>query len=126
MAARVFAASLVLVALYGCGGTVKYFKVTSYPEGAVVYVDGEPRGETDFERLKIEFEPEDRLVTLRLEKEGYQSAGAVLGAGSPEHLAFFLQESPRNAEILQVLKSILETLDRLSADLKRALEERQK
>lgn len=112
------------VALSGCGPRVRYFRVSSYPEGAVVYVDGEPRGETNFERLGIEFEPEGRLVTLRLEKAGYQSAGAVLGEDSPRHLAFFLQETPRNAEILQVLKSILEALDRLSAELKRESETR--
>lgn len=101
----------------GCQSHVRYFKVTSYPEGATVYVDGEARGQTTFSRLEIDFGSEEKLVTMRVEKAGYQPTGAVLSSGSPGELAFFLEEAPQNREILEVLRSILKVLDRLSIDL---------
>lgn len=100
----------------GCTSHVRYFRVTSFPEGATLYVDGEDRGQTTFGALEIDFRSADSLVTLRLEKPGYHPTGAVLSASSPGDLAFFLQEAPQNREILDVLKGILRALDRLSSE----------
>ena len=107
----------------GCETTEKYFKITSFPEGATVYVDGEPRGQTNFKRLEVDFEREDKLVTVRLEKDGYQTTGIVLSKRSPQEIAFFLDEAPSNQEILQVLKDILKVLDRISTEINQSLGE---
>jgi hypothetical protein len=109
-------ALVVLCAAAGCGSHVRYFRVTSYPEGATVYVDGEDRGQTTFSRLEVDFGSEDQLITLRLEKPGYQPTGTVISRNSPAVLAFFLEEAPQNREILETLKGILKVLDRLSSD----------
>ena len=113
---RAFLASAAAVALLaGCETTARHFKVTSFPEGATVYVDGEPRGQTNFNRLEVDFAQEDRLVTLRIEKEGFQPTGTILSKDSPREMAFFLAQAPRNQEILGVLKDILQVLDRIAA-----------
>lgn len=111
--------ALALVAFcssVGCGSHVRYFRVTSYPEGATVYVDGEDRGQTTFSRLEVDFGSTDQLVTIRLEKPGYQPTGTVISRNSPAVLAFFLEQAPQNREILETLKGILKALDRLSSD----------
>ena len=107
----------------GCSSTtVKYFKVTSFPKNAMIYVDDEKKGPTDFSRLEIKFQ-EERMVTLRVEKEGYQTTGAVLSLESPQELAFFLQEAPKNKEIIAVLQSIRTVLDQISGQLTKGLSE---
>jgi len=106
----------------GCETTGEYFKVSSYPEGAMVFVDGERRGQTNFGKLEVNFEPEDKVVTLRLEKEGYQTTGMLLTRNSPRQMMFFLEEAPRNLEILKVLKDMLQVLDRISNDLRQSTE----
>jgi hypothetical protein len=58
-----------------------------------------------------------------VEKEGFQTTGAVLSEESREEVAFFLQQAPKNDEILNVLKGIHQVLDRVSSDLSRPVEE---
>lgn len=102
----------------GCESTMKYFRVSSFPEGATVYVDGEPRGQTNIARLGVDFETEEKRATIRIVKEGYQTTGTVLSDKSSPEIAFFLAEAPKNQEILQVLKDMLQVLDRMSAELR--------
>ena len=105
--------ALLLTALVSCESTKRYFTVSSHPEGAVIFVDSEPRGQTNFECLVIDFKKR-RHALVRVEKEGYQADGMVLSAESPRYIAFFLQESPSNKSILQVLNQLHQVLDRLS------------
>lgn len=108
----------------GCAGgppPQRYFRITSYPQGATVYVNGEPVGTTDVARLRVDFE-EDPLVNLRLQKDGYQPTGIVLSPGSPGELAFFLEEAPHNSRILSVLTAIRDKLDEISNQLQKGLE----
>ena len=107
----------------GCETAVRYFRITSFPDGARVFVDGELRGETNFEKLGINFESEERLSTVLVKKDGYQATGTVLSLNSPKEIAFFLQEAPKNHELLAVLKNILQVLDRLSTNLSERAEE---
>jgi PEGA domain len=101
----------------GCGTTGKNFKITSYPAGATVFVDGELRGQTgDDASVYIKFHP-DPLVTIRLQKEGYQPTGAVLSVESPDEIAFFLQEAPHHEKVLETLKDIRNVLDQISTQL---------
>lgn len=114
------AAGLLLIVANGCRQTEKVFKVTSFPSPATIYVEGENRGQTDMERLKVSFLSK-RLVTLRLAKEGFQPTGIVLSAESPEELAFFLQEAPDNKQVIKTLQDIGNKLDRLPGQLSEAL-----
>ena len=94
----------------GCSGPpTKIFRVTSYPPGATIYVDGRPRGQTDMDKLSVEFEKP--RATIRLEKEGFGATGAVVGLMSPEEQAFFLQEAPANKAIIDLLTRISRTLE---------------
>ena len=110
-------AAIVWLAASGCATGRRYFRVTSYPQGATVYVDGESRGQTDFDRLEVDFGSGEGQVILRVEKQGYQPAGGVLSSGSPREVAFFLQEVPRNEEILEAMSRILQGIDRISSQL---------
>jgi hypothetical protein len=116
--------ALIILTGFGCESTVRQFKVTSFPEGATVYVNGEVRGQTNYNQLAVDFDQEDKLVTLRLEKAGYQTTGTVLSQGSPREMAFFLQEAPNNQKILDVLRSIREVLDRIAVGLRERIEEK--
>jgi len=99
-------ALLVLTAAAGCAArTERLFTVTSIPPGAKIYVDGEFRGTTDEARLAVVF-PHRRPVTLRLEKDKYQTTGMVLHPESSSKLPFFLAEAPKNDEILESLQNI--------------------
>ena len=114
-----FAAVLLPSLALGCGGPgERLFQVASYPSGATIYINGEPQGQTDVAKLKINFEM-DQLVNLRLEKTGYQPTGTVLSNRSPEELSFFLEESPNNQKILGVLQDIRAVLDQISGQLQR-------
>ena len=116
MRATIAAACLpALLAFAGCGAPTKVFKVASFPAGATVYVDDKPRGQTEMERLQVIF-PRP-LVTIRLEKEGYQPAGAVIGPDSSPELAFFLHETPDNRKILKALDDILRTLVQIREEI---------
>ena len=73
----------------GCASKSTYFRVTSYPEGATVYVDGESRGQTHFDRLEVDFGSGDEQVILRVEKQGYQPTGVVLSSTSPREISLW-------------------------------------
>ncbi len=120
----VFLASLSLL-WGGCKATEKSFKITSFPQGARIYVDGDPRGETDMEKLLISFRA-NPLVTLRLEKEGFQTTGRVLNIESEAEIAFFLQESPNNKEILETLNNIQRLLERFPSEVRNLLRQSSK
>ena len=106
----------VLVALQGmgCESTQRFFRVNSYPEGAVVYVNDEPRGQTNFEKLLVDFK-NSAFVTVLVKKDGYQSSGLVLSKTSPERVTFFLEEAPSNESILRELDGLQRALDRLTS-----------
>ncbi len=110
----------VLLTAVGCKQTEKVFKVTSFPAGATIHVEGESLGQTDMDRLKVSFKPK-RLVTLRLAKEGFQPTGIVLSVESPEELAFFLQEAPNNLQVIKTLQDIRTSLDRLPGQISDAI-----
>lgn len=104
----------LLLAAYlapGCSAPRKIFKVTSYPVGATIYVDGEKKGLSDMEKLLVTFGSSTQAI-LRLEKEGYQPTGTVLKVESNEVQFFPLQESPNNLKIIQSLNNIQRLLDR--------------
>jgi hypothetical protein len=107
----------LLAVASGCLHPQRQFRVTSYPSGATVFVEGEKRGQTDMERLNVEFSGKD-LVTIRLDKEGYQASGQVLGLDSPHELFFVLQEAPQDRDVLERLKRIETQLERLSAEVR--------
>ena len=100
----------------GCGTTEKHFNVTSFPEGATIFVDGEPRGQTNTGKLRVDF-GNDEYVAIRLQKDGFQTTGQVLSSKSPSHLAFFLQETPSNQDILNVLRGLQRLVDQMSRRL---------
>lgn len=120
-AVRWTAALAAVALLSACTPSQKQFKVTSYPPGATIYVEDKPRGQTNVEKLNIDFRAK-RLVTVRLDRAGYQSTGMVLSGDDPEELFFVLQQSPISKEINDALKNIqtlLETLPgRISDQLK--------
>lgn len=107
--------------LPGCFGSKRYFSIRSYPQGAVIYVDDEPRGQTDFQRLAVDFGDRD-TVTVRVIKDGYQPEGQVLDSGSPRDLVFFLEEAPRSGRFVEELTAIHRALDRLADRLAERLE----
>lgn len=107
--------------LVGCKASGKrYFNVSSVPAGATIYIEGEPRGQTDEQRLELNFPNEEDLVTLKLEKEGYQTTGMVINLYSPGRLVFFLQEAPNNRKLLEVLNNLQRTLGQMSAQAEKA------
>ena len=89
----------------GCGNTRKFYRVTSYPEGAVVYVDDKPRGQTDFEKLLVDYQNKS-FVTLRLEKDGYQTNGVTLSETSPGEVMFYQDRAPQNDDILRQIGEV--------------------
>jgi len=114
--------SLVLIPIVwvGCSTTEKSFKVTSHPQGATIYVDGDPRGQTNMAMLNISFNVKPR-VQIWVEKEGYQTDGKIVDLQSPEDVAFFLKEAPNNKKILETLTNIERHLERLPVDLRNIL-----
>ena len=104
----------------GCSTPQKTFKVSSFPEGATIYVDDEPRGQTPDDRLKITFSPRP-MKRLRLEKDGYQPVVDVLSFESREELYFALQESPNNQKILKSLNDIQRTMEKFPNQLSEIL-----
>src|SRR5688572_27036630 len=96
----------------GCEATQKTFKVTSVPPGATIYVNGEPKGQTDVEKLIIGFYP-NRLATLRVEKDGYYPEGVVLSIEDREELFFTLKRSPDNERITDILTNIQRLMNQL-------------
>ena len=101
----------------GCKSSEKLFKVTSYPQGAKIFVDGRQAGVTDMEKLSVSFARKP-LATIRLEREGYQSDGINVSMESPEVISFFLQESPHNKEIIDGLTKISDKLQQLLEQIK--------
>jgi hypothetical protein len=110
-------ALLAAILTAGCGTTGKNFKITSYPSGATIFLDGDRWGQTDADKVFVDFKSADQLVTLRLQKDGFQPTGAVLTYESPGEMAFFLQEAPNNQKILEVLRSIRDVLDQISTQM---------
>ena len=100
----------------GCGVPQKQFKVTSYPPGATIFIDNEPRGQTDDDKLTVEFYPK-AFRTLRLEKDGFQTTGDVLEETSKDHLAYNLQEAPNTKRTLTVLQNIQKSLDQMTGSI---------
>ncbi len=113
----------LLIVPGGCKSHEKIFKITSYPQGAKIYVDAKQRGITDMERLAISFDSKP-LATIRLEREGYQSDGINVSMESPEVISFFLQESPNNQQIIKGLEKISDKLELLIQELKRSSPEK--
>ena len=101
-------------AMTGCESTRKSVMIRTFPEGAVVWVDDEPRGQTNFEKLVVDFKNRESVI-LRIEKDGYQSEGQVLARNSTvDRLTFFLDKSPENEVILRRLSDLQQALDSLS------------
>ncbi|MBI4585435.1 MAG: PEGA domain-containing protein [Planctomycetes bacterium] len=109
---------------WGCGAPQKQFKVTSFPPGATIFLDGEPIGQTNQEKLTVEFVKP--YVTIRLEKEGFQTTGDVLDETTKDHLAYNLQEAPNNRRILEVLTNIQRLLEQLSGQIEKSVSEKNK
>ncbi len=118
---NLFLVSLAATALLSaCSSTKRrLFQVQSFPPGATIFVNGEPRGQTDEQRLLIDFPEEAHLVTLRLEKEGYQPTGVVLNWQSQGQYSFFLQEAPENRRLLESLNSIQRSLAQIAVQLEK-------
>ncbi len=117
------AVSLAVIG-WGCGVPQKQFKVTSFPPGATIFLDGVPVGQTNVEKQTVKFDKP--FVTLRLEKEGFQTTGDVLDETTREHLAYNLQEAPNNRRILEVLTNIQRLLEQLSGQIEKSVSEKNK
>ena len=105
--------TLATAALFtACGGGQKIFKVTSHPKGATIYIDDKNVGQTDMEKLNVTF-IRNPQVTLRLEKDGYQSKGHTLKFESDREQFIVLDEAPNNKAITEGLKKIEVQLDTL-------------
>jgi len=113
------AALLAALTTLGCSSSKKHFTVTSFPSGATIFVNGEPRGMTDMAKLAVDFPNEDTLVPIRIEKDGYQTTGAVVNRGSGYQLSFFLQEAPNNKKIIELLSNIQRALGQIAAQLEK-------
>ena len=115
-----FATALFLWAVAGlgagCGAGQKYYEVTSHPTGGTIYVDEAQKGVTDEERLLVVFPPKG-YVTLRVEKDGYQTEGVILSPELEGPIRFYLKERPRADEVLQQLEQIEVRLERMSTRL---------
>ncbi len=107
---------LVLGLAAGCGSSQKIFTITSYPQGATIFVDNQPRGQTDMEKLLVSFAAKPQAI-VRLEKEGYQPTGTVLKMESEGVQFFALSESPNNAKTLEALNNIQRDLERFMTQL---------
>ena len=92
-------AVLLPALIVSCQSSSKTFTIRTHPEGAVVWVDDEPRGETDFEKLVVSFEKHDSAM-IRVEKDGFQPQGLVVDAESPQTLNFVLEIAPNNETVL--------------------------
>lgn len=57
--------------LASCSGRARYVDVDSQPPGAILYVDGERRGQTRA-TVQLDFEGDDDRVLLQLLKPGYR------------------------------------------------------
>ena len=115
---RIFSVLLLaaVIAGSGCSSDQKIFKVTSYPQGATIYVDEVPRGQTDMEKLSINFDRRDQVI-LRLEKDGYQPTGRVLKIESDRFQFFPLEQAPNSQEILKTLNAQKQTLEEIQRTL---------
>ena len=128
---RLFPALLLAAALAGpgCSSRQKVFKVTSYPQGATLYIDEVPRGQTDMDRLSVDFTKKEQVI-LRLEKEGFQSTGRVLKFESDRFQFFPLEQAPNSQKIIETLNAQRRTLEEIQRTLQTFLnqvtEERKK
>ncbi len=122
MKAMIAVASLALLASVapGCGSPQKIFKITSWPDGAIIYVDEVQRGQTDMEKLSVDFGHRDQVI-VRLAKDGYQSTGRVLKITSDRVQFFPLEQSPDNQKIIETLHAQQRTLDAIQRSLERFL-----
>ena len=103
-------AAVVAAGAAGCGAPVKTFTVVSYPPGASIYVDEVQAGQTDRERLQVDFR--GRLYrTLRVEKPGYQTEGLIISPHSPPRIDLFLKRAPDPEGILKKLAELEAKLD---------------
>ena len=119
-----FGSGLVSLLGSGCGAPEKLFEIRSFPPGAMIYVDDRDQGQTD-KKVLVDFRRKPQ-VTVRLTKDGYQPTGKELDRESPDKHTFFLQESPKNKEIIEVLNRIQSTLVQISDQLGRGLAEKNK
>ncbi len=108
----------------GCRAPEKVFEIKSFPPGALIYVEGQDRGQTD-QKVSIKFAPKDR-ITVRVEKAGFQTQGADLDINSPTPMTFFLQEAPRSNEVLKELREMKSSLLQISDLLGKYLAEKNK
>jgi hypothetical protein len=110
---------LVLACLTSCGTSRKYLRVSSHPDGATIFVNGEPRGQTNVQTLLVDL-GDSGTATVRLEKDGFQSAGVAVTDESPDSVAFFLEESPRNDAILKRLSNLERQMDQIVTQIDKA------
>jgi len=123
--ALVLVAGFLLVLLdLGCAVKEKVFEIRLYPPGAMIYVDDRDQGQTD-KKVLIDFRRKPQ-ATVRVVKDGYQPAGKEVDGEAAEKHTFFLQESPKNKEIIDVLNRIQSTLVQISDQLGRSLAEKSK
>ena len=108
----------------GCRAPEKVFEIKSFPPGALIYVEGQDRGQTD-QKVAIKFYPKER-VTVRVEKAGFQTQGADLDVYSPSPMTFFLQEAPRTNDVLKELREMKGSLSQISDLLGKYLAEKNK
>lgn len=112
------APGLLLVSLFsaGCGPAQRYFNVVSYPDQATIFVDDIERGRTNAERLLVSFSSR-QVQTIRVEKNGYQTAGILVYPDSPGKIDFFLHRAPEPERVLQKLDDLSAKLDRLASQV---------
>ena len=100
----------LLVVAAGCGSPAKTFTVVSYPSGAAIYVDEVQAGQTDRERLQVDFRGKP-YRTLRVEKPGYQTEGLIISPQTPPRIDLFLKKAPDPDGILRKLAELEAKLD---------------
>lgn len=106
---------ILSLAAQGCGAPEKIFEIKSFPPGAMIYVEGQDRGQTD-QKVAIQFAPKNR-VTVRIQKTGFQTTGMDLDFNSPAMMTFFLQEAPRSSELIKELREMKSSLVEMKGSL---------
>lgn len=73
-AARLFTAAAISLIALACGGCamVRYVDVDSKPTGAVIYVNGERRGTTRDEKVRIQFTTPEQRALIQVLKPRYK------------------------------------------------------
>ena len=118
------AALIALIGASGCASHSRIYTVVSYPPGATIFIDQVEKGQTDTERLAVDFGA-STYRSLRLEKEGYQPEGMVLHSGIREdRIEFHLKKAPDPESILGRLEEIQIEVRRLSGQFAELREDR--